>query len=70
LTQAQVQQLAAVRAADPLNPGAIRAALSIFGDQYAAAALQGITNPQPLNGQVIANPNAVYLVSAQGRAPE
>jgi ABC-type transport system involved in Fe-S cluster assembly fused permease/ATPase subunit len=37
LTQAQVQQLAAVQAANQNNPAAIWAALAIFGDQYACA---------------------------------
>jgi hypothetical protein len=65
LTQDQIQQLQAVQAANPNDPAAIWAALSSFGDQYAAAAFQGLTNSQSLYGQVIANSNYVSGVTPE-----
>lgn len=57
LTQSQLQQVVAVQAANEQNPAATWAALALFGDQYAAAALQGLTNPQSFYGEVIASSN-------------
>jgi len=48
LTQVELQQVVTVNIANPGNPAATWAALASFGDQYALAALQGLTNPQLL----------------------
>jgi hypothetical protein len=63
LTQAQLQQVIAVQTANPGNAAATWAALFSFGDQYAAAALQGLTNAQSTYGQVISNSNLVSGVT-------
>src|SRR5215471_1417487 len=63
LTLDEVQQIVAVSAANQGNPAAVWAALAAMGDQYAAAALQGLTNSQSTYGQLIANSNFVSGVS-------
>jgi hypothetical protein len=67
LTQVQVQQVVAVLTANPSNPAATWAALSLYGDQYATAALQGLTNAQSFYGQVISNSNLNAGVSGDQR---
>jgi hypothetical protein len=53
LTQAQVQQIEAVAAANRGNPTAIWAALSTMGDQYAQGAYLALANPQSIGESAI-----------------
>lgn len=61
LTQAQVQQIEAVAAANRGNPTAIWAALSTMGDQYAQGAYLALANPQSFYYQVV-----VYSLLSSG----
>ena len=53
LTPLQLQRILHLAGADPR---VFWAALSSMGDQYAAAAFQGVAQPQSFYGQVIAAP--------------
>ena len=63
LTLDEVQQIVAVSAANQGNPAAVWAALAAMGDQYAAAALQGLSDSQSTYAHLIANSNFVSGVS-------
>ncbi len=55
LSPFQVLQIQQVAEDNKQNPTAVWAALASMGDQYAQAALQGLTNPASTYGQVISN---------------
>ena len=63
ITQAQLATVNKIIHEYPQDPSVVWAALAGFGDQYAAAALVGLSNPNTLFGQVINNSNAVVGVS-------
>lgn len=63
LTAAQVSQVVAVFNANLSNPAATWAALASMGDQYAAAAFQGLTSSASTFGQVISNSTTISGVS-------
>jgi hypothetical protein len=63
-------QVVAVNVANPTNPAATWAVLASFGDQYAAAAYQGLTDPSSFFGRSIQASNAVAGVTADQYANE
>ena len=59
LSPYEVYKIKRVAQQNPNSPEVIWAALAEMGDQYAQSALQGLTDPGSLYGQVIPNSNAV-----------
>jgi hypothetical protein len=63
LTPEQLSKVNVVATANRTMPAATWAALALYGDQYAQAALKGISDPQAFFGQVIENSNLASGVS-------